>query len=111
MFEKFKFSCTFAKLIIKTINDMEAIVKIRHEGRNTGKQDIPMTFMQIRKKVGESWAFLENPVYENGVLASANLLYYDTDKSKVMEQFSKYEKGHFAMYFFGTIDTEQIYLL
>ena len=89
---------------------MEAIVKMRPEKRTVGKQDMPMTFMQIRKKVGESWAFLENPVYENGVLASANLLYYDADKSKVMKQFSKYKKGHFALYFFGTIDTELIYL-
>ena len=90
---------------------MEAIVKMRHKEGTTGKQNIPMSFMQIRKKVGESWAFLENPVYENGMLASATLLYYDTDKSKVMEQFHKYKKGHFALYFFGTIDTEQIYLL
>ena len=74
-------------------------------------KDISMTNVQIKKKVGEAWAFLENPVYEKGALVSANLLYFNTDKAKVMEQFSKYRKGHFALYFFGTVDTEQIYIL
>ena len=86
---------------------MEAIVKKKH----IDKQDSPMTSMQIRKRVGEAWAFLENPMYENGALTSAKLLYFDADKSKVMEQFNKYKKGHFAMYFFGTMDAGQVYLL
>ena len=78
---------------------------------NVGKKDIAMTFGQIKKRVGEAWAFLENPVYENGTLKSASLLYYDTDKTKVLEQISKYEKGHFAINFFGTVDTKQVYIL
>jgi len=74
-------------------------------------KDISMTYVQIKKKVGEAWAFLENPVYEKGVLLSANLLYYNTDKSKVLEQISKYENGHFAVRFFGKVDKKQVYIL
>ena len=86
---------------------MEAVIKTRNKaGLNN-----PMTSAQIRKKVGEAWAFLENPVYEKGALSSARLLYYDADKSKVLEQFGKYKKGHFAMYFFGTVDAQQVYIL
>ena len=86
---------------------MEAIIKSRHKE----KQQVSMTSRQIKKKVGEAWAFLENPVYERGRLVSANLLYYDTDKSKVLEQIPKHKKGHFAMFFFGTMDADLVYLL
>ena len=80
--------------------------------RNTSKKDMAMTSRQIRKKVGEAWAFFENPVYdEREALKSANLLYYHADKKKVLEQFSKYEKGHFALRFFGTWDIKQIYII
>ena len=82
---------------------MEAVIK--------EKQEAAMTSVQIRKKVGEAWAFLENPVYEKGRLISANLLYYDADKKKVLEQIPKYKKGQFAVRFFGTVDPEQVYLL
>jgi len=90
---------------------MKAIVKKRDIARNGNKKDMTMTSGQIRKQVGEAWAFLENPVYENGVLRSANLLYHNSDKSKVLEQISKYEKGNFAIRFFGTVDTKQVYIL
>ena len=83
---------------------METIVKKQNK-------DIAMTYRQIKRKVGEAWAFLENPVYERGMLTSANLLYYDSDKSKVLEQIRKYKKGHFAIRFFGTVDAKQVYIL
>jgi hypothetical protein len=85
---------------------METIVK----NSNTEKNNL-MTYSQIRKKVGEAWAFLENPVYENGILTSAKLLYYNPDKKKVLQQFKKYKKGNFALSFCGTIDTKQVYIL
>ena len=90
---------------------METIVKNCGKSKFIEKQDNMMTATQIRKKVGEAWAFLENPVYEKGILVSANLLYYNTDKVKVLEELAKHKKGHFAMLYFGTIDTEQVYIL
>ena len=85
---------------------MEATVKM-YDNKDVGK----MTPAQIKKKVGEAWAILENPVYENGILQSAELLYYNADKAKALEQLSKCKNGHFAFRFFGTIDTKQIYIL
>ena len=85
---------------------MEAIVKMRRESVVT-----TMTSARIKKKVGEAWAILENPVYEKGILVSAELLYYSNDKAKVLEQLSKCKNGHFALRFFGTIDTKQVYIL
>jgi hypothetical protein len=58
---------------------MEAVVRTC----NKEELNIQMTSAQISKKVGEAWAFLENPVYEKGALAAASLLYYNHDKTKV----------------------------
>lgn len=70
-----------------------------------------MTYAQIKKSVGNAWAFLGNPVYKNGVLQAADLLYYDTDKSKVAERLMTNKKGHYAMFYFGDVNAEQAYLL
>jgi hypothetical protein len=70
-----------------------------------------LTYSQIKKKVGNAWAFLGNPTYHNGTLKSAELLYFDTDKSKVTEQLKTHETGHYAMFYFGHVNSEQAYLL
>ena len=70
-----------------------------------------MTSAQIKRKVGQSWAVLKNPVYDRGMLVSAELLYYNSDKAKVLEELSKCQTGHFAMFFFGTINKNQVYTL
>ena len=70
-----------------------------------------MTYTQIKKEVGSSWAFLSNPEYQNGILKSAELLFFDENKAKVTEQLKKYTKGHYAMVYFGEVNSEQAYLL
>ena len=91
---------------------METTVKTR-----TQKPVGRLTERQIKRRVGEAWALLENPVYnEKQVLLSAELLFYDADKVKVHEESRKYfgtrkNGGHFAVFFFGTPDPNVIYLL
>ena len=70
-----------------------------------------MTYSQIKKSVGDAWAFLSNPIYKNGVLQTADLLYFNTDKSKVAERLMANKKGHYAMFYFGDVNKEQAYLL
>ena len=85
--------------------------------KRTDKTNGRLTARQIKKRVGEAWALLENPEYsEKQVLLSAELLYYDVDKKKVHEESRKYfgtrkNGGHFAVFFFGTPDPNVIYLL
>ena len=91
---------------------MDTIVKTRNN-----KIVSRMTERQIKRKVGEAWALLENPEYsEKQVFLSAELLYYDADKEKVLDEMSKQfgtrkNGGHFAVFFFGTPDPNVIYLL
>ena len=76
-----------------------------------------LTERQIKKRVGEAWALLENPEYnEKQVLLSAELLYYSTDKAKVREQMrnqfgTRENGGHFAMFYYGTPDPNVVYIL
>jgi len=70
-----------------------------------------MTYSQIKKEVGDAWAFLSNPEYQNGILKSAELLFFNKDKTKVMEQLKNHTRGHYAMIYFGEMNTEQAYLL
>ena len=70
-----------------------------------------LKYSQLKKKVGDAWAFLANPTYKDGVLTSAELLYYDTNKSNVIDQLKTHTKGHYAVYYLGNIDAKQVYLL
>jgi len=88
---------------------MEIVVK-KHK-KPTETHNEVMTERQIKRRVGEAWAILKNPVFEKGVLLSAELLYYNKDKEKVNEQLRKREYGHYAMFFFGKIDPNAIYVL
>ena len=86
---------------------METTIKTR-DSKTVGR----LTKRQIKRRVGEAWALLENPEFnEKEVLLSAELLYYSADKEKVLEEMTKYKKGHFAMFFYGTPDPNAVYLL
>jgi len=91
---------------------METTVKKNVSSKKSNKNSTTMTERQIKRKVGEAWAFLENPVYDDrGVMKSANLLYYNADKKKVWEHSRKYNKGHFAVFYYGTWDKNLLYTL
>ena len=86
---------------------MDTTVKTR-----SNKAVARLTERQIKKRVGEAWALLENPVFnEKEVLISAELLYYNADKAKVREQMRKYKKGNFALFFYGMPDPNVAYIL
>ena len=90
---------------------METTVKTRNN-KPLGR----LTERQIKRRVGEAWALLENPEFsEKQVLLSAELLYYNADRAKVHEEVMKYRGtrkngGHFAVFYFGTPDPNVIYL-
>jgi hypothetical protein len=97
----------FCVLILENRKKMETIIK-PHSKKAVGR----LTERQIKRRVGEAWALLENPEYsEKQVLLSAELLYYNADKVKVHEEARKYKKGHFAVFYYGTPDPNVIYLL
>ena len=88
---------------------MEATVKKRSKAID--RQNGVMTERQIKRKVGQGWALLKDPVYEKGLLVSAELLYYNADKAKVREELRKCQNGHYAFFFFGKTDPNVVYVL
>ena len=65
---------------------METAVKKR-----SSKANGRLTERQIKRRVGEAWALLENPEFnEREVLLSAELLYYNADRDKVHEEAMKH---------------------
>jgi hypothetical protein len=91
---------------------METIVENRSH-----KSVERLTERQIKKRVGEAWALLENPEFdEKEVMLSAELLYFDADKRKVHEKSREYigtrkGGGHFAVFYYGTPDPNVVYIL
>jgi hypothetical protein len=91
---------------------MEATVKMYDK-----KAVERLTERQIKRRVGEAWALLENPEYsEKQVLLSAELLYYNADKAKAREYLrsqmgTRKNGGHFAQFYFGKPDPNAVYIL
>jgi len=86
---------------------METTVKKRNSKAN-GR----LTEKQIRRRVGEAWAVLGNPEFdEKDVLVTAELLYHNADKAKAREYFRQCKNGSYAFFFYGTPDPNIIYIL
>ena len=88
---------------------METTVATRKKA--ISQQDGLMTERQIKRKVGNGWAIIQNPEYEKGMFQRGELLYYSSDKEKALEELSKCKNGHFAFKFCGKIDPNVVYLL
>ena len=73
-----------------------------------------LTYNQIKKRVGEAWALLYNPVFSDktGKLTKGDLKAFDTDKSNLIDIVAKDKdkKKHFTIVWFGLVPDEKILL-
>ena len=69
---------------------------------------------QIKKKIGDSWALIYNPIYseKTGKLIKGDLSYWNTNRDKVenMVLEDTNPKKHFTILFFGKIPNEKLLL-
>jgi hypothetical protein len=88
---------------------METIVKTR-DNKGNKAVDI-LTKRQIRNRVGEGWAIIEDPEWNGSIFLKGKLLYHSLNKSEVVEEFCKRKEKH--LYFMHCIkpDPNVIYLL
>jgi hypothetical protein len=90
--------------------NMEAVVKSRKKSPIT--ENGTLTVRQIKRRVGDEWAIIKNPVYsEKQVLLSGELYYHNKDKEKVLERMGPGVQGHLALKYFGKPDPNVIYIL
>ncbi len=71
-----------------------------------------LTYNQIKKKVGEAWVLIYNPVYseKNGKLLKGELKGFDTVEKNLLEMVSKDKKPkkYFTIVWFGQVCDEKI---
>lgn len=72
-----------------------------------------LTYNQIKKKVGDAWALIANPVIseKNGKLLRGELIFFDSDKEKVNKFALKDNHKHITVRYFGEITKDQIFIL
>ena len=76
-----------------------------------GSQNGVLSFRQIRNRVGDGWAIIENPEFNGCILLGGKLLFHSGDRKQALEEFSKCKNGHFAFKYCGKPDPNAIYLL
>jgi len=73
-----------------------------------------LTYNQIKKQVGETWALIYNPVYseKTGKLLKGDLKNFDKSEKKLIEIVSKDKnpKKYFTIVWFGKVDNEGVLL-
>ena len=72
-----------------------------------------LTYNQIKKKVGEAWALIANPIIskKTGKLLRGELIFYHKNKEKVNKHARTDEHEYITVRYFGEMPTDQIYLL
>jgi hypothetical protein len=85
---------------------METIAKTRN------KKDVGvLTARQIRNRVGDGWAIVQDPEYNGCIFLGGKLLYHNADRLQTYKEFGKCKNGTFLIMFCGKQDPNVIYLL
>jgi len=96
-------------VIILNRKEMEATVT---KAKKTAKrQNGVLTYRQIRNRVGDGWAIIQDPERNRGIFIKGKLLYHSLNKNEVVEEFCKRKEEN--LYFMHCMkpDPNVIYLL
>ena len=58
-----------------------------------GSQNGVLTERQIRNRVGDGWAIVQDPEWNGSVFLKGKLLYHSADHEKAYEEFGKCKNG------------------
>jgi len=87
---------------------MEATVE--KPKKTVESQNGMMTERQIRNRVGDGWAIIQDPVWNGGIFLRGKLIYHSLNKDEVVDEFCK-RKGHLFFMHCAKPDPNVIYLL
>ena len=85
--------------------------KVKKPKIKAGSQNGVLSFRQIRNRVGNGWAVIQDPEFNGCILLGGKLLYHSSDRKQALEEFGKFKNGHFAFKYCGKPDSNVIYLL
>ena len=86
-------------------------VTVKKPKKTAERQNGVLSFRQIRNRVGDGWAVIQDPEFNGCILLGGRLLYHSSDRKQALEEFGKYKNGHFAFKYCGKPDPNVIYVL
>ena len=85
---------------------MDTIVKPRSK-----RADGVLTKRQIRNRVGDGWAIIENSQWNGSIFLKGKLLYHSLNKNEVVDEFCKRKEKDLYFMHCTKPDPNAIYLL
>ena len=86
-------------------------VAIKKPKKTSDRNNGVLSLRQIRNRVGDGWAIIQNPEFEKGQIARGELLYHSSDRKKTLQELGKCKNGDFAFKYCGKIDPNVVYIL
>jgi len=87
---------------------MEATVE--KPKKTVESQNGVLTYRQIRNRVGDGWAVIQDPESNGSILLRGKLVFFSSDRAKALDELFK-RKGNLLFKYCGKVDPNVVYLL
>ena len=88
---------------------MEATIK--KPKKMTGNQNGVLTERQIRNRVGDGWAVIQDPEFNGSILLKGKLVFHSSDRAKALDELFNRKEHDLLIKYCGKIDPNVVYLL
>ena len=76
-----------------------------------GSQNGVLSFRQIRNRVGDGWAIIQDPESNGSVFVRGKLLYHSSDRKQALKELFNRNEHHLLILYCGKPDPNAVYLL
>ena len=70
-----------------------------------------LSFRQIRNRVGDGWAIIQNPEFNGSVFLKGELIFHSKDHEQAYEEYGKCKNGTFYIKYCGKPDPNTVFIL
>jgi len=88
---------------------MEATVK--KPKKTTERQNGVLTYRQIRNRVGDGWAVIQDPEFNGSILLRGKLVFHSKDRAAALDELFNRDEYDLLIKYCGKRDPNVIYLL
>ena len=89
--------------------DMEATMK--KPKKIAGSQNGVLTYRQIRNRVGDGWAVIQDPEFNGSILLKGKLVFHSSDRAEALDELFNRKEHDLLIKYCGKIDPNVVYLL
>jgi hypothetical protein len=69
-----------------------------------------LTYRQIRNRVGDGWAVIQDPEFNGAILLKGKLVFHSSDRAEALDELFE-RKGDLLFKYCGKVDPNVVYLL